>query len=75
MEDQDTTTFSLRVHPIYGAIYQDGEFVHCGAVLGLSVDAREVVIAPVSGWVRLQTHGDGCAGIEIEIRRQRDGSG
>lgn len=43
----------LSVHPVYGAIYKDGEFVQCGAVLGLSVDSREVVIAPVSGWVRL----------------------
>ncbi len=43
----------LVVHSIYGAIYQDGEFVQRGAVLGLSVDTREVVVAPVSGWVRL----------------------
>ncbi len=43
----------LKVHPIYGAIYQDGEFVQRGAVLGLSVDAREVVIAPISGWVKV----------------------
>ena len=43
----------LSVHPVYGAIYKDGEFVQRGAVLGLSVDSREVVVAPVSGWVRL----------------------
>jgi|SwirhisoilCB1_FD_contig_31_20124124_length_448_multi_4_in_0_out_0_1 hypothetical protein len=43
----------LDVHPVYGAIYKDGEFVQRGAVLGLSVDSREVVVAPVSGWVRL----------------------
>ena len=43
----------LNVHPVYGAIYQDGEFVQRGAVLGLSVDCKEVVIAPISGWVRL----------------------
>ncbi len=43
----------LDVHPVYGAIYKDGEFVQRGAVLGLSVDARGVVVAPVSGWVKL----------------------
>ena len=43
----------LDVHPVYGAIYQDGEFVQRGAVLGLSVDSKTVVIAPISGWVRL----------------------
>lgn len=43
----------LDVHPIYGAIYKDGEFVQRGAVVGLSVDSKEVVVAPVSGWVRL----------------------
>lgn len=61
----------LTVHPVYGAIYQDGEFVQRGAVLGLSVDCKEVVIAPVSGWVRVSETsgaspqpGDGL-GIEI----------
>ena len=43
----------LTVHPIYGTIYHDGEFVQRGAVLGLSVDSKEVVIAPISGWVRV----------------------
>ncbi|HLK58509.1 MAG TPA: hypothetical protein VKU00_18210 [Chthonomonadaceae bacterium] len=43
----------LNIHPIYGAIYHDGEFVQRGAVLGLSVDCKDVVVAPVSGWVRL----------------------
>lgn len=44
---------SLDVHPIYGAIYKDGEFVQRGDILGLSVDSKDVVVAPVSGWVRL----------------------
>ncbi|HZO87911.1 MAG TPA: hypothetical protein VFB38_06185 [Chthonomonadaceae bacterium] len=52
----------LEVHPVYGAIYKDGEFVQRGAVLGLSVDSREVVVAPISGWVRLVTRKpDGAA--------------
>src|SRR5262245_55638678 len=40
----------LDVHPVYGAIYKDGEFVQRGAVLGLSVDSKAVVVAPISGW-------------------------
>lgn len=51
----------LDVHPVYGAIYKDGEFVQRGAVLGLSVDSKEVVVAPVSGWVRLVPHSPGAA--------------
>ena len=63
----------LDVHPVYGAIYQDGEFVQRGAVLGLSVDSKTVVIAPVSGWVRLL--GDAPEpeiGLRIEIRQNTD---
>ncbi len=43
----------VDVHPVYGAIYQDGEFVQRGAVLGLSIDTTHVVVAPISGWIRL----------------------
>ena len=43
----------LNLHPVYGAIYKEGEFVQRGAVLGLSVDSKGVVIAPVSGWVKM----------------------
>ena len=43
----------LDLHPVYGAIYEEGEFVQRGAVLGLSVDSKGVVIAPVSGWVKM----------------------
>lgn len=49
----------LNVHPVYGAIYQDGEFVQRGAVLGLSVDTTSVVTAPVSGWIRLREDQEG----------------
>jgi len=72
MEDQCATPLSLSVHPVYGAIYQDGEFVQRGAVLGLSVDAKNVVIAPVSGWVRLQPNTDVKPTIEVEIWERRD---
>jgi hypothetical protein len=43
-----------ELHPVYGAIPSDGEFVRQGEVLGLSTDATEVVLAPVSGWVKLE---------------------
>ena len=43
----------LSVHPIYGAIYRDGEFVQRGAILGLNTQANGVVVAPASGWVRV----------------------
>jgi hypothetical protein len=43
----------LNVHPVYGAIYKNGEFVQRGAVIGLSVDSREVIIAPISGWIKI----------------------
>lgn len=43
----------LDVHPVYGAIYKNGEFVQRGAIIGLSVDSREVIIAPISGWIKI----------------------
>ena len=43
----------LDLHPVYGAIYKEGEFVQRGAVLGLSVDSKGVVVAPISGWVKM----------------------
>ena len=45
-----------ELHPVYGAIPSDGDFVRQGEVLGLSADATEVVLAPVSGWVKLEPH-------------------
>jgi hypothetical protein len=67
----------LNIHPIYGAIYHDGEFVQRGAVLGLSVDCKEVVVAPISGWVRLGSRlelspNNGAAqGLRVEIWQSR----
>lgn len=42
-----------ELHPIYGAVPSDGEFVQQGEILGLSADASELVFAPISGWVEL----------------------
>jgi hypothetical protein len=47
------TCFSQELHPIYGAVPGDGDFVEAGEILGLSPDAGEVITAPQSGWVRL----------------------
>jgi hypothetical protein len=61
----------IDLHPIYGAIYQEGEFVQRGAVLGLSVDSKGVVTAPVSGWVKVPkpvgTEDPENFGLRIEI--------
>ena len=76
MEPASVGPMCLNVHPIYGAIYHDGEFVQRGAVLGLSVDCTEVVVAPVSGWVRLGSRTDhspangGSHGLCVEIWQQ-----
>lgn len=67
---------SLYVHPVYGAVYKDGEFVQSGAVLGLATDSSGVVVAPVSGWVRLKSSARSFAtqlpdgGLRIEIWQQ-----
>jgi hypothetical protein len=47
------TSIDTELHPVYGAIPSDGEFVRKGEILGLSVDAQEIVRAPVSGWIQL----------------------
>lgn len=64
----------LELHPVYGAIYKEGEFVQRGAVLGLSVDSKGVVIAPVSGWVKMGQPGNVPAAearsLRIEIWQQ-----
>lgn len=43
----------LEVHPAYGAIPRDGDEVGRGEVIGLSADSRFVIIAPISGKVKL----------------------
>jgi hypothetical protein len=43
----------LQLHPIYGAIASEGEFVERGEILGLSVNEKEIVRAPEAGRVRL----------------------
>jgi hypothetical protein len=63
----------LELHPVYGAVYREGEFVQRGAVLGLSVDSKGVVIAPVSGWVKMgqppTAANTEASSLRIEIRQ------
>lgn len=40
-----------ELHPGYGAVPRNGDFVECGDVLGMSVDAKQVVTARASGRV------------------------
>jgi hypothetical protein len=60
--------FLHELHPVYGAIPGDGDFVERGDVLGLSVDAKEVVVAPFSGRVRVvATPGEPGRRVHVEI--------
>jgi len=59
--------FYVEVHPGYGAVPLDGEYVVPGDVLGLSTDARHVVKAPVGGRVRVSTV-NGTAGRSVRLR-------
>lgn len=62
----------LCVHPVYGAIYQEGEFVQRGAVVGLTTDSRGVVIAPISGWIRFAGRQGSDLALCVEIYQQPD---
>jgi hypothetical protein len=44
---------NLELHPIYGAIPSEGEFVDKGEIIGLSVNEKEIVRAPKAGRVRM----------------------
>lgn len=58
----------LNVHPVYGAIYKNGEFVQRGAIIGLSVDSREVIIAPISGWIKIYDAPESPCGTDNGLR-------
>lgn len=67
MDDRELVPIALSIHAEFGPIYRNGEFVQQGSVLGLAVNARKVVIAPVSGWVRLPPDTDNTQGITVEL--------
>ena len=56
----------LELHPEYGPIYRDGEYVQCGLPVGLSADKKSVVRAPRSGWIRIPD-GREHAVVRVEI--------
>ena len=53
------TTYSFDLHPLYASILKDGATIRQGEVLGLDGDLRRVLIAPVSGTIRLLATGAG----------------
>lgn len=53
----DTHTFDL--HPLYVSILRDGSTIRKGEVLGLDGDLRRVLVAPITGTIRLQVMGTG----------------
>lgn len=53
------TTFTFDLHPLYASILEDGSRIHKGDVLGLDVDLRRVLVAPVSGTLRMLVTGTG----------------
>ena len=53
------TTFSFDLHPLYASILQDGATIRKGEVLGLDGDLRRVLIAPITGTIRLLATGAG----------------
>ncbi len=67
MEDQDTSSLTLTIQPEFGTIYRSGEFVQRGSILGMTADARKVVIAPIGGWVSVLPKVDGTEGLTVEI--------
>ncbi|HLJ54611.1 MAG TPA: hypothetical protein VKT77_06185 [Chthonomonadaceae bacterium] len=68
MSEEEQPAIAVSVHPGFGSIYREGEFVQQGSVLGLATDERRVVIAPVSGWIRVPRGLRSPQGIWIEIR-------
>jgi hypothetical protein len=48
----------VELHAGYGAVPANGEVVHTGEVIGLSADAREVVVASHTGPLSLEAFTD-----------------
>lgn len=73
------TDSSSRKGFSYGAIFQTGEFVQRGDIVGLSVNGKVAVKAPVSGWVRLvpeaSESSEATATLRVEIWRLPDYTG
>ena len=53
-------TYTFDLHPLYVSILRDGNTIRKGEVLGLDGDLRHVLVAPVTGTMRLLVTGTGA---------------
>jgi hypothetical protein len=71
LRGERTLTFDL--HPLYGAILQDGAQMRQGEVLGLDGDLRRVLVAPFDGVIRLLVTGTGAERrVRVFLSEQKD---
>ncbi len=70
MKTDSMLTFDL--HPLYASILQDGAVIRKGEVLGLDADLRRVLVAPVTGTIRLLSMGTGTERrVKVFLTEQR----
>jgi hypothetical protein len=67
-----TTTLKFDLHPLYASILEDGATIRKGEVLGLDGDLRRVLVAPVTGTIRLLATGAGAdRRVKVFLTEQR----
>ena len=67
------TMLTFDLHPLYASILQDGAVVRRGEVLGLDGDLRRVLVAPVTGTIRLLVTGTGPERrVKVFLTEQRE---
>ncbi len=54
-----SATYTFDLHPLYASILRDGDAIRKGEVLGLDGSLSRVLVAPVSGTIRLLVTGAG----------------
>lgn len=54
-----TVSYTFDLHPLYVSILHDGDTIRKGEVLGLDGDLCRVLVAPVTGTIRLLVTGTG----------------
>lgn len=68
-----STTLTFDLHPLYAAILRDGAVIRKGEVLGLDGDLRRVLVAPVTGSIRLLVTGTGPERrVKVYLTEQRE---
>lgn len=53
-------TYTFDLHPLYVSILREGDTIRKGEVLGLDGDLRRVLVAPITGTIRLLVLGTGA---------------